>query len=172
MSYVDESLAANEHLGHRARFHWVAKVGAWTMLAIFLGLALVCLATASGLAAWGAAAIMAGCGFVIFTAMMLPIWTTEIAVTSHRLIYKRGWLHRTTDELQLTSIEEVNLDQGTIGRLLDFGRLHIHGTGINDVILPVLADPVALRRALQEAMGAAKVVVAVPDPTAPSRSAA
>jgi membrane protein YdbS with pleckstrin-like domain len=172
MSYVDESLADNERLDYRAHFHWLSKIGAWTILAIFLGVALVCLAIASGLSAWIAAAIMVGLGFAIFTATMMPIWTTEIAVTSHRLIYKRGWLRRTTDELQLTSIEEVNLDQGAIGRLLDFGRLHIHGTGVNDVILPILADPVGLRRALQEAMGAAKVSVAVPEPTVSSQNAA
>ena len=77
-----------------------------------------------------------------------------------------------TDELQLTSIEEVNLDQGAVGRLIDFGRLLIHGTGVNDVVLPVLADPVGLRRALQEAMGASKVVVAVPEAPPLSQSAA
>ena len=172
MSYINESLADNERLIYRARFHWLSKIGAWTMLAIFLGVALACLAFASGLSAWIAVAIMVGLGITVFAAMMMPIWTTEIGVTSQRLIYKRGWLRRATDELQLTSIEEVNLDQGAVGRLLDFGRLFIHGTGVNDVVLPVLADPVGLRRALQEAMGASKVVVAVPEAPPLSQSAA
>lgn len=172
MSYIDESLADNERLVYRARFHWLSKIGAWAILATFLGFALMCLAVASGWSALTAAAIMVALGFAMFSAIMMPIWTTEIGVTSHRLIYKRGWLRRTTDELQLSSIEEVNLDQGAIGRLLDFGRLHIHGTGVNDVILPVLADPVGLRRSLQEAMGTAKVVVAVADPSVSSQDAA
>ena len=86
---------------------------------------------------------------------MLPMWTTEIGVTNQRFIFKRGWLRRTTDELQLTSIEEVNLEQGVLGRLLDFGRLQLHGTGVNDIRLPNLADPVGLRKALQDGIAAA-----------------
>jgi hypothetical protein len=31
---------------------------------------------------------------------MLPLWTTEMGVTNHRFIFKRGWLRRSTDELQ------------------------------------------------------------------------
>ena len=75
---------------------------------------------------------------------MVPIWTTEIGVTNQRLIYKRGLLWRTTQELQLRAIEEVKLTQGLLGRLLDFGRLELHGTGVGDIILPSLADPVGL----------------------------
>jgi membrane protein YdbS with pleckstrin-like domain len=174
MSYVDESLAANEGLVYRARFHWLHKIGAWITLALFLGGAAGCLAIAQGVAALIAAATLAVLGFGIFVMMMMPMWNTEIAVTSQRFIYKRGWLRRTTDELQLTSIEEVNLDQGALGRLFDFGRLVLHGTGVNDIKLPTLADPVGLRRSLQEAMGAAKNVVVNSEPasTASQNSAA
>jgi uncharacterized membrane protein YdbT with pleckstrin-like domain len=172
MSYIDESLAENERLIYRARFHWLQKIGAWIALGISVAFAAVCLVAIEGSPAWiGASAILAF-GLAIFVTTMLPMWTTEIGVTSQRLIYKRGWLRRRTDELQLTSIEEVNLDQGALGRMLDYGRLVIHGTGVNDVALPTLADPVGLRRALQEAMGAAKVV-ATPEPAAaPTENAA
>ena len=61
---------------------------------------------------------------------MFPIWTTEIAVTNHRLIVKRGWLARSTDELQLKAIEQVNFQQGFLGRLFDFGSGDVHGTGV------------------------------------------
>jgi Bacterial PH domain len=86
---------------------------------------------------------------------MMTMWTTEIGVTSQRIIFKRGWVWRTTDELQLRSIEEVNLHQGALGRIFDFGRLVLHGTGVNDIDLPRLVDPVGLRKALQEAIGGA-----------------
>lgn len=173
MSYIDESLAENERLIYRALFHWLHKIGAWIALGISVAFALVCVMAIEGSPAWiGALAILAF-GVAIFVTTMMPLWTTEIGVTSQRLIYKRGWLRRRTDELQLTSIEEVNLDQGAVGRMLDYGRLLIHGTGVSDVALPTLADPVGLRRALQEAMGGAKVVVAAPEaPVAPTENAA
>jgi membrane protein YdbS with pleckstrin-like domain len=165
MSYIDESLAPNEELLYRARFHWLHKAGAYLTLALIAVIALASLTLVEGVPALIGAAAITVLGLVIFVAMMTPIWTTEIGVTNHRFIFKRGWLSRTTDELQLSSIEEVNLEQGAFGRLLDYGRLVLHGTGVNDIKLPPLADPVGLRRALQEGMGSAKAaVVVVPQP--------
>jgi hypothetical protein len=158
MSYIDESLAANEALLYRARFHWLQKVGAWIVLASSIAAAAAALTLASGEVALLAALGIAALGGVLFVAMMMPMWTTEIGVTNQRFIYKRGWLNRRTDELQLNSIEEVNLEQGATGRLFGYGRLVLHGTGVNDIALPTLADPVGLRRALQEGMGAATAV--------------
>jgi len=76
-------------------------------------------------------------------------------VTNQRLIFKRGLLWRSIQELQLRAIEEVILEQGLVGRLLNFGGLQLHGTGVDDIRLPVLADPMGLRRSLQDGMAAA-----------------
>ena len=99
--------------------------------------------------------VLALAGVAVFLGVLIPIWTTEIGVTNQRLIYKRGLIWRKTQELQLRAIEEVKLDQGLLGRLLDFGRLDLHGTGVGDIRLPALADPVGLRKALQDGMAAA-----------------
>jgi uncharacterized membrane protein YdbT with pleckstrin-like domain len=106
---------------------------------------------------------------MLFLAIMLPIWTTEIGVTSQRFIYKRGLLWRSTHELQLRAIEEVNLEQSLLGRMLDFGRLELHGTGVDDIRLPPLADPLGLRKALQDGMAAAAQPGIAAAATAPRR---
>ena len=49
-------------------------------------------------------------GVVLFVAIMGPLWTTEIGVTNQRFIFKRGLIWRSTHELQLRAIEEVNLE--------------------------------------------------------------
>src|SRR5262249_55767186 len=90
---------------------------------------------------------------VAFLVIMVPIWTTEIAVTNHRLIFKRGLITRSVADLQLRAIEQVGLEQSFLGRLVNVGRVQIHGTGVDDVRLPSLSDPVALQKAIQEAMG-------------------
>ncbi|MGC1585022.1 MAG: PH domain-containing protein, partial [Rhodomicrobium sp.] len=82
---------------------------------------------------------------------MRPIWTTEIAVTNHRVVIKRGWLTRSTTELQLKNIEQVNFHQGLLGRMFDFGKIVIHGTGVDDLILPNIARPVDLVKAIEDA---------------------
>jgi len=101
-------------------------------------------------------------GAVAFVSVMLPIWTTEIGVTTQRFIYKRGLIWRSSQELQLRSIEEVNLDQGLLGRLFNFGRIALHGTGVGDIKLPSLADPVGLQRAIQESIAVATQAAAAP----------
>jgi len=107
-------------------------------------------------------------GVVAFLGILVPIWTTEIGVTNQRFIFKRGLLWRSTQELQLRAIEEVNLEQGLLGRFFNFGRLELRGTGVDDVRLPALADPMGLRRELQDGMAAA---VAAGRPEAPPERA-
>ena len=108
-------------------------------------------------------------GLASFVAFMVPLWTTEIGVTNQRFIYKRGWLWRATQELQLRAIEEVNLEQGLLGRIFNFGRLELCGTGVDDIRLPSLADPLGLRRALQDGMAAAAQPVSVAVPSVEQR---
>jgi uncharacterized membrane protein YdbT with pleckstrin-like domain len=87
---------------------------------------------------------------------MVPIWTTEIAVTNQRIILKRGLIKRITHELQLRAIEEVNLDQDVLGRILNYGKISVYGTGEEEIVFPTLGDPLGLRRAMQEAIGQAQ----------------
>jgi uncharacterized membrane protein YdbT with pleckstrin-like domain len=165
MSYIDESLGRDEALHYRARFPAIYHAGAWGFL-ILCAIAAVVLAV-NGSSASGLAVALVGA--LVFVSTMLPVWTTEIGVTTQRFIYKRGLVWRSSQELQLRSIEEVNLDQGLFGRLFNFGRVALHGTGVGDIQLPQLAEPIALQRAIQEAIGAASHVngaAPVPAPAA------
>lgn len=79
--------------------------------------------------------------------MVIEKRTTEIVITSDRLIYKRGWIARHVEEIALNRIEEVVLDQAVMGRLLGYGRIVVAGTGRGVIGLPSWsADPVRFRR--------------------------
>lgn len=162
MSYIEHTLGEAETLLYRARFPWFHGAGGWT--ALVLGLLIGVIAYANGFGAVGG--VLALAGVAVFLGVLVPIWTTEIGVTNQRLIYKRGLIWRKTQELQLRAIEEVKLDQGLVGRLLDFGRLDLHGTGVGDIRLPTLADPVGLRKALQDGMAAAAQPAPAPEAAA------
>jgi uncharacterized membrane protein YdbT with pleckstrin-like domain len=168
MSYIADSLGRSETLLYRARFPFVYHVGSWALLAASVLGGIV--AFANGYPMPGAAVLLAGA--TVFLAILIPIWTTEIAVTNQRFIFKRGLLWRTTQELQLRAVEEVNLEQGLPGRILNFGRLVIRGTGVDDIHLPALADPLGLRKALQDGMAAAARTAAPPPEAAARRSVA
>jgi uncharacterized membrane protein YdbT with pleckstrin-like domain len=150
MSYIAHSLGQNETLHYRAHFHPLYSVAAWGLLIAFLVFGALVHNSGMAWVAWLAVLI----GLATFLTIMGPIWATEIGVTNQRLIMKRGLLRRTTTELQLRAIEEVRLKQTLLGRLLNYGRIEIHGTGVDDLSLPPVADPVALQRAIQSAIGA------------------
>lgn len=149
MSYIEDSLGANETVHYVAHFHWVHYALAYGALIISLLLGILSYNPEYPIVVLGAPVI----GAVIFLAIMIPIWSTEIGVTNQRLIYKRGIIKRDTAELQLRAIEQVNLVQDIGGRIFGYGKLDIHGTGNEEIFLPAIGDPLELRKALQEAIG-------------------
>jgi len=175
VSYIEKSLGQNETLHYRAHFHWIYHVSAWGALILSAVIALaIFLYEPRNLLISG---ITLAVGLIILLSILVPIWTTEIGVTNQRLIHKRGWLQWETHEMQLGSVEGVNFNQDFWGRLFDYGQLQIHGTGDQDMVLPSVGDPLALRSALQEAIGAAQrdltpVEETIPEPRAPADSGA
>jgi uncharacterized membrane protein YdbT with pleckstrin-like domain len=163
MGYIENSLGANEVLIARARFHWLHYAAAWLVLIAFLAAALLCYGLYRTI--WPAAAFVAA-GLLGFLAMLVPIWTTEIGVTNQRVIVKRGFLARRTDEIELWAIEEANLEQSVPGRLLGYGRINVQGTGDDALEIPVIGHPVRFRKAIQDAIGQAAQPPGTPTPRA------
>jgi uncharacterized membrane protein YdbT with pleckstrin-like domain len=130
MGYVADSLATNEKVIGQATFHWSYKLMAWLAL-IFLGVFII--------------------GIWIFFAMMIKVWTTEIAVTNQRLVYKTGWLRLDTSEMALPNIEGVRVTQGFWGRIFGYGHVRIEGTGVDAIETPPIGHPVAFRKAIENA---------------------
>ena len=130
MSYIQRSLGQGEKIVATAHFHWWYSFKAWLAL-IFLGIVVV--------------------GIWIFFSMMIRKWTTEIAVTSHRFVEKRGLFSLKTNEIALPNIEGVRVEQNLWGRILGYGHLRIEGTGVDAVIVPDIAHPVEFRAAIETA---------------------
>lgn len=131
MSYVDRTLTEGETVRLRAKLHWIIWLRAIAAL-IFLGVFII--------------------GVVIFVRDAIFMTTTEVAITRSRLIRKWGWLSLHTAELELSSVESVNIDQSMWGRLLDFGRVQVHGTGEDVWTSPLIARPVEFRREIEAAI--------------------
>jgi hypothetical protein len=90
-------------------------------------------------------------GVMKFAQMLVIKVTTEIAVTSTRLIYKRGLVARSVGEMNIDRIESIAVHQSFWGRIFNFGRLIIHGMGVGELIMPELAEPIRFRRAIEKA---------------------
>lgn len=91
-------------------------------------------------------------GLLQFAGTLIIVATTEIAVTDRRLILKRGLIARNVEEMRVENIESVDLKQTLTGRLMNYGGLHVQGTGTGDIKFPMMLDkPVEFRKSVQRA---------------------
>ena len=98
-------------------------------------------------------AIGIGLGAGLFLLMAFFVWyarwTCEFAVTSKKIVSKRGLIARATDELMLTKVEGVDVDQPMLGRILGYGSLKITGPGQQVVKFLGIDNPVDVKNQIQ-----------------------
>ena len=81
--------------------------------------------------------------------MLFRSWITEFAVTSRRIISKRGFIWRQTEEMSMDKVETIDVVQSIPGRLLGFGSIRVTGTGgTNEIAVRRIAAPFDLRNAV------------------------
>ncbi|AEP09301.1 PH domain-containing protein [Micavibrio aeruginosavorus] len=173
MLYVQQSLNKDEELVYVGHFHWMYNVQA--VMAIVWGVVGCIAVIVGGVYVWDhylggleadtylgkirelhpAIRLGAFLVFVLsllrFAQMMVVKATTEIAVTTSRLIFKRGLVARYVGEMSIDRIEGVNVLQTILGRIFNYGRVMVRGMGVGEVILPPIADPIAFRKAIDRA---------------------
>lgn len=96
----------------------------------------------------GAFVALAFCVFAFIQKMIIKV-TTEICLTSDRLVLKRGMVARHVGEINVDRIEGVEVAQGMIGRILGYGRVAVRGTGVGEIFLPAIAEPIDFRKAIE-----------------------
>jgi membrane protein YdbS with pleckstrin-like domain len=130
-SYVEGALVKDErivHIGHISRWSMWHLIAFGIVLTPLFGLGLVLL----------------GIAYVRYKSV-------ELAVTSKRVIVKHGFIRRQTVEMNLNKVESIQVEQGVLGRVFDFGTLVISGTGASHAPLAGIAEPMAFRKAFIEA---------------------
>ena len=154
-SYAESVLAEGERIVHQAvTSHWT-YVPRYLLGIIFIAagvLGLLLTPASSDLALLLMAAPILIGALVIATALVKRL-TTELALTNRRIIVKRGLIARDTVEMNLAKIESVRVNQGLLGRILNYGDVTVVGTGASPEPLRGIADPLELRKKLGEVMG-------------------
>lgn len=92
-----------------------------------------------------------GVGLIFLVIAYVRYKSVELAVTTKRIIVKHGFIRRQTIEINLNKAESIQVDQGVLGRLFNFGTLVISGTGTSHAPLTGIAEPMAFRKAFIEA---------------------
>lgn len=87
-------------------------------------------------------------GILVEIEVIIIKQTTELVITSRRIITQSGLFHRKWVELKLTSFESITIEQSLFGRFFDYGNLIIRGNGGVKTSVPHVIAPLKLKQTL------------------------
>ena len=96
-----------------------------------------------------------GLGLIFWIIAFIRYKTTELAFTNKRVIAKFGFISRQTIELNISKVESIQVNQGILGRIFNYGTLVISGAGNPQAPIPGISDPMSFRRAFMESQDSA-----------------
>ena len=129
MSYIEESLSSGETIHKVFQLHWFARVPMYCWLVLGL--------------------ITFGLTWLIALYEYFRLRSIEQGVTNKRVILKTGIISRHTEEMKLSSIETVEIEQSIWGRMFGYGTVKLTGRGISDVKFRNIDDPMYVKREIE-----------------------
>jgi uncharacterized membrane protein YdbT with pleckstrin-like domain len=142
-----QRMTSQEAPVYQAHVHWIIYLRAILIALIGVLLTAVLLyddiAPYAGIGVLVVAGIMGGIAYV-------QSKSTEFIITTRRLIAKRGIASRRTIETLLEKVEAVTVEQGPLGRILNFGQVNVIGTGGTNETFSRVSDPMQLRQVIHE----------------------
>lgn len=129
MSYIEDSLSSGEVIHKVFQLHWFAKVPMYCWLVLGL--------------------VTFGLTWLIALYEYFRLRSIEQGVTNKRVILKNGIISRHTEEMKLSSIETVEIEQGIWGRMFGYGTIKLTGRGISDVKFRNIDDPMQVKRDIE-----------------------
>jgi uncharacterized membrane protein YdbT with pleckstrin-like domain len=145
MDYIESNLVSGEEIVARTRLHWIILF--WPAVLLLIG-------AGAGFFSedlndnWGQALFIVAVPWGVVAFMNLQ--TSKFAVTNKRVLMKVGWIRRHSLELLLTKVESILVDQGVLGRTLDYGTIILSGTGTAKQQFPRIAAALDFRKCVLE----------------------
>lgn len=154
MRYVEKTLTLGESVLYRANIHWFIYMPTLVVVVVAFYLFIgdpIFTDDKSGEIIIGILGLMF-LALPMFVNAFVTRKTTELAITTKRVIAKFGFIRRKTVELSHRQIESLAVDQSVFGRIFNFGTLTISGTGGVKTLIPNIHDPLEFRRNVLETL--------------------
>jgi hypothetical protein len=150
MSYTEKIVQPGETVRFHSRVHWIIYVRGIVIIVLGVLIAVVLRQLDPNPSGFSVPSLVAiAIGLVIGGFSLLGAWwrrlTTEVAVTEHRIIYKRGFIRRHTFEMNMSKVESVHVNQSMAGRIFDYGDIVIRGVGSSFEPLRTISRPLEFR---------------------------
>ena len=148
MGYIESNLMNGESIIYRAK---LSKI-----IFIFPVITLLILTIIAGII-WDVAAAITGFFFLLLI-VIIPVEissyiryrSSEFGITNNRVLIKVGLIRRNSHETMLSKIEGIQVDQGILGRLFNYGSIIIKGTGGTSNPFKQIDAPLEFRKKVQE----------------------
>ena len=153
--YARSMLTPNEKAFHKTSLHWIvfarfAVLALLVFLFVAMPFAIVVQILTGSQLGWFALPLPA----FIMLPPTLAFAGSELVVTDRRVLIKTGIVSRQTLEMFISRIESVRVEQGFLGRILDYGTITIRGTGGSDEPFEAIAHPLEFRNYIQRLQSA------------------
>jgi uncharacterized membrane protein YdbT with pleckstrin-like domain len=160
MNYVTSNMVPGETLIYETHLHWIVMLGHLVVGCMLLGIPGVLLLAYAGshtnmdstdlhvMEAGGVALVVAG--LIVILIGVTRRNATEMAVTNHRVVIKKGLLNRKTIEMLLNKVESIEISETAVGRMLGYGTIVIIGTGGTSEPFHKMAHPLEFRSHVQQ----------------------
>lgn len=153
MTFIQQSLSKDESIETIFSFNWTVwfAVAAWPILGVTAAiLAITFLYSIEPQAAKYIALTCIVLSVLFSFYRWLVLRNIEQGVTNKRVLIKRGVIARKTEEMRLSSIETVEINQTITGRLLGAGTVKITGRGVSDLVFVNIDEPMEVKRAIED----------------------
>jgi uncharacterized membrane protein YdbT with pleckstrin-like domain len=153
MSYILSNLKDNEKLAFKSS-QSIKSLFFWSFIFGFIGLVLVLLkgfVIIMGVSPTGYNLYLIYWSVLLFFVIknLITYFTTEYGITNTRVISKQGLIRRDIEEINLSSIESINVNQSIIGRILNYGTIIVSGRGTSKVIFKDIDNVVEVRKLIK-----------------------
>jgi uncharacterized membrane protein YdbT with pleckstrin-like domain len=127
MKFIKNTITENELILEEIHLHWMIKLN--IIICILLSFLII----------------------PIFFAISLYIKliSTEQAITDKRIIVKTGFISRKTEEMILSKIETVEIEQSLFGRIFGFGTIKITGIGNSILLFKDIDNPLEIKKIIE-----------------------
>jgi len=146
MSFLVNNLLIGETVAYRTKLHWKLYIVP-SLIDLFLLLPLTYFALLSQ-RKWLALLpliLMA----IAYVPAALKRFSSEFAVTNKRVLFKVGVLNTRSFELLLSKVEGIAVNQGILGKILNYGDIVVTGSGGTQEPFRDIQNPLRFRNALQ-----------------------
>jgi uncharacterized membrane protein YdbT with pleckstrin-like domain len=129
MSYIDRNLLPGEQIKFRTKKHPIifASALALTIFAVYAAPYMTNNPILHHLA-WAPWLV----ALLIWAHKGSEFLTSEFAVTNKRVMMREGFFYRHTNEVRLTAISQVNVEQSILGQIMNYGVVSINAFGAFD----------------------------------------